>query len=141
MGEGQQDAIGQMHLSLTKREGMFMHHLLLVLPLVGLILFMFFPWPAALPLYIALLIGSLVIYWKIIQAQRRRPTTGKNAMIGGQAVVIRADGNAVEVDYQGVIWRAISPKPLHHGQQVIIDGVEGLILQVMPSMHGNQDTC
>ena len=116
-----------------------MHHLLLVLPLLGLALFIFLSWLAALPLYIAVLAGSLVIYWKIIQAQRRRPTIGKRAMIGGQAVVVRVDGNDVEVDYQGVIWRAICPQPLHDGQQVIIDGVEGLILRVVPLKSGNQN--
>ncbi len=115
-----------------------MHHLLLVLPLVGLVLFIFLPWPAALPLYIVVFAGSLGIYWKILQAQRRRPTIGKRAMIGGQAMVIRADGDEAEVDYQGVIWRAISPEPLQQGQEVTIEAIDGLSLHVAPSKAGTE---
>ncbi len=113
-----------------------MHHLLLVLPLVGLVLFIFLPRSAALPLYVVVFIGSLGIYWKILKAQRRRPIIGKRAMIGGHAVVIRADGNDIEVDYQGEIWRGVSSEPLHHGQQVIVEAIEGLSLRVTPSNQG-----
>ena len=109
-----------------------MHHLLLILPLLGLILFIFLPWPAALPLYVVILVGSLAIYWKIIQAQRRKPVTGKRAMIGNRAVVVRAKGDDVEVEYEGEIWRAVSTQPLEPGQQVTIKAVEGLTLRVRP---------
>ena len=116
-----------------------MHHLLLILPLLGLILFIFLPWPAALPLYVIILMGSLVIYWKIIQAQRRRPTVGKRAMIGDHAVVVRVKGEDVEVDYEGEIWRAVSALPLQPGQQVVIKAVEGLTLQVTPLKPGDDE--
>jgi membrane-bound serine protease (ClpP class) len=116
-----------------------MHHLILILPLLGLILFIFLPWPAALPLYVILLVGSLGIYWKIIQAQRRRPTIGKRAMIGNQAAVVKAKGEDAEVEYEGEIWRAVSTQPLEPGQQVIIKGVEGLILQVTPLKPGHDE--
>jgi membrane-bound serine protease (ClpP class) len=106
------------------------HQLLLLLPLVSLVLFLFLPWQAALPLYVIILVGSLAIYRKIIQALRRQPIIGKRAMTGDRAVVISAKGGEVEVDYQGEIWRAISSQPLHEGDQVIIMGVDGLILRV-----------
>jgi membrane-bound serine protease (ClpP class) len=109
-----------------------MHHLLLILPLVGLVLFVFLLWQVALPLYAVILGISLGVYWKIIQAQRRRPVIGKRAMIGDRAVVVRVEGDDVEVEYEGEIWRAVSPEPLHQGQQVIIESVEGLILRVAP---------
>ena len=110
-----------------------MHHLLLILPLLGLILFVFLLWQVALPLYMVMLVVSLGIYWKIIQAQRRRPVIGKKAMIGGRAVVVRVGGDAVEVEYEGEIWRAVSLEPLHQGQQVIIEAMEGLALRVSPA--------
>ena len=110
-----------------------MHHLILILPLVGFILFIFLVWPVALPLYLIILIGSIAIYWRIVQAQRRRPVIGKRAMAGDQAVVIRVEGDNVEVEYEGEIWRAVSAQPLHRDQQVIIEGVEGLILRVKPT--------
>ena len=117
-----------------------MHHLLLILPLLGLILFVFLLWQVALPLYMVMLVVSLAIYWKIIQAQRRRPVIGKRAMIGDRAVVVRIGGDAVEVEYEGEIWRAVSPEPLHQGQQVVIEGVEGLILRVAPLKSRDDDS-
>ena len=110
-----------------------MHHLLLVLPLLGFVLFIFLMWQIALPLYVVILGVSLGVYRKVIRAQRRRPVTGKRAMIDNRAVVVRAEGGEVEVDYEGEIWRASSPQPLQPGQQVIIEAVEGLTLRVSPA--------
>jgi len=109
-----------------------MHHLLLLLPLVGFGLFIFLLWQVALPLYVIILVGSLAIYWKILKAQGKRPVIGQRAMIGERARVIKVQGSKIEVDYEGEIWRAASPEPLQQGQQVTIKGVEGLTLMVVP---------
>jgi len=109
-----------------------MHHLLLLVVLFGWILFLFLAWQIALPLYVIGVIISLTIYWKIFLAQRRRPIIGRRAMIGDHAVVVRAEADKIEVDYQGESWRAVSSQPLQTGQKVIIEGVEGLILRVKP---------
>jgi membrane-bound serine protease (ClpP class) len=110
-----------------------MHHLLLLVVLLGWILFLILSWQIALPLYMIVVIISLLIYWKIIQAQRRQPVIGKRAMIGDQAVVVKAEGSDIEVEYQGDIWRAVSAQPLHRDQQVIIEEVDGLVLRVKPT--------
>ncbi len=78
-----------------------MHHLLLIFVVFGWILFLFVSWQIALPLYVIGVIISLAIYWKVILAQRNRPVMGERAMIGGQAVVVRAEADQMEVDYQG----------------------------------------
>ncbi len=109
-----------------------MHHLLLLVVLFGWILFLFLSWEIALPLYVLGVIISLAIYWKIIVAQRRGPTIGKRAMIGGKAVVVKAQADGTEVEYQGETWQAVSSQPLQAGQTVIIEGVDGLILRVKP---------
>jgi membrane protein implicated in regulation of membrane protease activity len=109
-----------------------MHHLLLLLPLLGLGLFIFLPWQVALPLYVIILVGSLAIYWKILKAQRKRPVMGQRAMIGDRARVINVQGSEIEVDYEGEIWRAASLLPVQPGQQVIIEAVDGLTLRVAP---------
>jgi len=103
------------------------------LPLVGLVLFFYLVWRVALLLYVIILIASLALYWKIIKAQRRTPVMGKRAMIGDQAVVVRVEADEVEVEYQGETWRAVSAQPLRNGQNVIIEGVEGLTLRVKPA--------
>jgi membrane protein implicated in regulation of membrane protease activity len=110
-----------------------MHHLLLLVLLLGWILFLFLSWQIALPLYVIGVIISLAIYWKIVLAQRRRPAIGKRAMIGDQAVVVSLKEGEAEVDYKGEIWRAVSTQPLRVDQSVIIEGVEGLILRVKPA--------
>jgi membrane-bound serine protease (ClpP class) len=109
-----------------------MHHLLLLVVVFGWILLLFLSWQLALPLYVIAVIISLMIYWKIIKAQRKAPVIGKRAMIGDQAVVVRVDGEDIEVEYEGEMWRAVSPEPLQKGQRVIIKGVEGLTLRVVP---------
>jgi len=110
-----------------------MHNALLLLPLLALGLFALFPWPLALTLYLPILAGSLVAYWKAIQAQREAPAMGESAMIGERAVVAGGEGQELQVEYKGEIWRAVSQYPLHPGQEVTIDKVEGLTLRVTPS--------
>lgn len=109
-----------------------MHHLLLFLPLLALILFYLLPWQVALPFYALILVGSIIGYWKALQAQRQPPVMGRRAMIGDRAVVVKAEKGELEVEYKGEIWNAVSPQPLQPGQEVIIEKVEGLILQVAP---------
>ena len=114
-----------------------MYHWVLVLPLLGLILFMFLSWRLALPFYLAILVVSLGTYWKIVQAQRQRPAMGRRSMTGGQAVVVWVKGSDIEVEYKGETWRALSAQPLHQGQHVMIEGVEGLTLRVVPLKSGD----
>lgn len=104
----------------------------LLFPLLGLLLFKFLPWREALPLYAVILAACVGLFWKVIQAQRGRPKTAKEGMIGNRAVVVSVSRDEVKVDYQGEIWTAVSPQPLHQGQQVIIEGLEGLTLNVAP---------
>ena len=110
-----------------------MHHLLLFLPLLALLLFYLLPWPVALPVYALILIGSIIGYWKALQAQRQPPLMGRKAMIGDRAVVVKAEKGELEVEYKGEIWNAVSPQPLQSGQEVIVEKVEGLVLQVTPA--------
>jgi len=109
-----------------------MHHVLLFLPLLALILFFFFPWQVALPFYALILIGSIIGYWKALQAQRQPPIMGRKVMIGDQADVITVEKGEIEVEYKGEIWGAVSSQLLQPGQRVIIEKVEGLTLQVAP---------
>ena len=110
-----------------------MHHLLLLVILFGWVLFLFISWEIALPLYLIAVAITLAIYWKIVQAMRNKPVVGRRAMVGAQGMVVRIDGTGAEVEYEGEIWRAVSPEPLLPGQQVIIKEVDGLILKVAPS--------
>ena len=54
-----------------------------MMPLFGLAAFLFLPWAVALPLYLAISAVSLLIYAKIMKAQRAPVATGREGMIGG----------------------------------------------------------
>ena len=87
-----------------------MHHMILLMPLLALVLFILLPWQLALPLYLPVLMGSLLVHWKIIQAQRQPPITGKRAMIGGRAMVVKSEFGEVVVQVPGLgVERGICP--------------------------------
>lgn len=118
-----------------------MHHLILLLPILALGLFFIFKWQIALIIYIPILLSSIVVFFKILQAQRQPRTTGEDAMIGDRAVVIEVQTGETLVDYQGEIWRAVSTQPLHPHEEVLIEAVNGLLLTVVPcaSPSGKKD--
>ena len=109
-----------------------MHNLLLFMPLLALGLFIVLPWQAALPLYGLILIISMIGYWKGFQAQRQPLIMGRKVMIGEGAKVVKMEGDEMEVEYRGEIWKAVSAQSLRTGQQVVIEKVEGLTLRVSP---------
>jgi membrane protein implicated in regulation of membrane protease activity len=110
-----------------------MHHVLMLMPLLALVLFLVLPWPYALVAYILIVGISLLGYWKVLQALRRPPVTGRKAMIGGRAEVIRSKPGESEVRYRGETWQATSNQALRPGQEVIIKDIEGLMLHVAPA--------
>ena len=118
---------------------LYMHHAFLFVPLIALILFLLLPWPYALALYIPIAGVSLLGYWKALQAQRRPPAVGEQAMIGGRAEVVSSKKGELEVHYRGETWRAVSLQALERGQEVVIEGVEGLTLRVAPLSQPAED--
>jgi membrane protein implicated in regulation of membrane protease activity len=74
-----------------------MHHLSFLLPLLALLLFLLLPWQLALLVYVPILVVSVVGFWKGLQALRKPPVTGEDAMIGEQAVVMTTKNGNSEV--------------------------------------------
>ncbi len=109
-----------------------MHHLSLLLLLVVLGLFILFPWWIALPVSLPMLGFLALSYFKGHQAQHQPPTTGEEAMIGDQAVVVDGQEGTLEVLYEGERWRAVSAQHVWPGERVVIRGVKGLTLVVSP---------
>jgi membrane-bound serine protease (ClpP class) len=63
---------------------------------------------------------------KSVQARRAPVTVGPEQIVGLEGVV-RAGGN---VFVRGELWRAESADPLHEGDRVTVDGLDGLTLAV-----------
>jgi membrane-bound serine protease (ClpP class) len=79
---------------------------------------------------ILLFLGRLAI-----QAQRQRPVTGADALIGlhGRARTNLVPGAAGDVDVRGEIWRAESTAPIAAGDSVRVTAIDGLTLRVEPA--------
>jgi membrane protein implicated in regulation of membrane protease activity len=116
------------------------HHWLILVPLLALILFILLPWQLALSAYLPILAVVGYGYWKIRQAQHRPPVMGEESMVGGRAVVVSARRGEIEVHFRGETWHAISSQPVRRGQEVIIEGVEGLTLHIVPAEEPDDST-
>lgn len=111
-----------------------MHHLILLLPLIGIVVFWIFPLRYAIPIYLFILLISGLMYWAIIRAIRRIPRTGPEGLIGAEAVVVSRARPGDEARYivrlEGELWSANSPDDLKPGETVIVTSLDGLLLMV-----------
>ncbi len=107
-----------------------MCHLILLMPLIGLVVFWIWPLSIALPVYLVILTVSGMIYWLIMKSMHRPVTTGPEGMIGKVVSVIDMSHHIGHVRAGGAIWRAESNDSLHAGDKATILGVENLTLRV-----------
>ena len=93
-------------------------------------------WPGAIAAATAIfLLLSLAVVGAVVQLRRRRPTTGREGLLGARGEVRRAippDGEGLVLT-QSELWRARSPgQLLPAGTEVVVDAVDGLVLRVHP---------
>lgn len=100
-------------------------HLLLAMPVFGLGLFFVLPFSWALILYVAVVLLSSFIYYKIVESTDAPVTTGAAALVG-QIVTTDASGC---IHYQGEWW---TTEPFLPNQPVRVVTLRGLRLQVEP---------
>jgi membrane-bound ClpP family serine protease len=108
-----------------------MCHLILLLPFFALPLFWIFPLDAALPSY-ALITGvSFLIYFRVFQAMRQEPRTGREAMMGKKGVVVEDIDPEGKIQYAGEIWNATTTgKRFSKGEWIRIAAIRDLMLLV-----------
>ena len=115
-----------------------MCHLLLVLPVIALLAFWFWPLSIALPVYAGVVVISLAFYTLLMRAMRRPVRTGREELLHSTATVLRSDGpRAVWVRVHGEEWKALSKVDLAEGDTVRVIGVEGMTLRVAPEPAGS----
>jgi membrane protein implicated in regulation of membrane protease activity len=114
-----------------------MHHLILLLPIIGIIVFWLMPLNIAIPSYLAILLVSGLMYWAILRAIRKVPTTGANSLVGMEARVMSRLGPKDEAQYlveaDGEMWSANSSDTMEPGETATIIAVEGIKLIVKRS--------
>lgn len=109
-----------------------MCHLIFFLPVFALPVFWFFPLKAALAVYLIICGLSAFIYFKIFQAMRLKPRTGKNTMLGKTCRVIRDIAPDGKIQYGTEIWNATANgKRIPVGEKVTVHGFQGLTVQVV----------
>lgn len=108
-------------------------HLLLLLPLAGLLLFAVLPLPTALALYLPLAALSLAIGIPAVRAMYGPVATGVEGMRGKEGVVVTAEGRAGLLRCGGGLWRYSAAEPLAPGDRVSIVEIRGLTAVVRPS--------
>jgi membrane protein implicated in regulation of membrane protease activity len=111
-----------------------MWHLIIMLPIVGVIVFWLLPLHVAVPIYLIILLVSGLVYWSLARAMRRRPKTGQEGLIGATGKVVSRHQPGVGAQYvvrtQGELWDANSPDTLKAGEMVTITGIDRLTLLV-----------
>lgn len=109
-----------------------MCHILLAMPVLGLMLFSFFPLETALTLYLVVLVLSAGLYFLVFRAMRARVVTGKEGMIGKTCRALTALEREGKVFCGNEIWFAESRAPVRPGEEVRVVGLRDLVLLVEP---------
>jgi len=107
-----------------------MCHLVLLMPVVGLVVFWLWPLPIAVPVYAAILVVSAVVYKAMMTAMHRPAVTGREGMLHEIGEIVEASRNEVSVRVHGELWRATSTDALELRDRVEVVGVHGLTLRV-----------
>jgi membrane protein implicated in regulation of membrane protease activity len=99
-----------------------------MLLLGGILLAVFvIPWPWGIVTVVAgglLDIAESLVFMR--WSKRRRSSVGVDALIGRTAVV----ATPTQVRVAGELWEARSDRPLHVGDQVVVQGIDELTLEV-----------
>jgi membrane-bound ClpP family serine protease len=109
-----------------------MCHVLFLIPLMSLFLFGIFPWQEATELYTLINMPILVAGWLVWRVHRRTPVTGKEGLIGREAMALTALAPEGRVRCGNELWYAQSNDHVAAGEVVRILRVENLRLSVAP---------
>jgi len=107
-----------------------MCHLILLLPVLGVVVFWLWPLSVAAPAYAVILAISLAFYYLIMQAMRQPVVTGAEEILRKTGKVLEVRGRKISVRVRGEIWNAESSDRLHVGDEVRITARDGLVLRV-----------
>jgi membrane protein implicated in regulation of membrane protease activity len=113
-----------------------MCHILLFAPAFGLLLFWLLPMSVAGPVYVVILLLSILLYVITIRAMRLPQLTGPESLLRKTGQIIDATGRRTRVRIGGEIWEAASSDPLEVGDRVQVVNRDGLMLKVQRLVAG-----
>lgn len=89
------------------------------------------PWVA---ISVAIPFGLITVFLMNIamRARRNKVVTGEQGLVGETGVAVSALTPAGKVLLRGALWNAVAPFNVEVGQQVVVRGIENLVLHVEP---------
>lgn len=117
-----------------------MCHLVLSLPIIGLLAFVFLPLPQALGLYVPLAALSLGLFYVIYRDTQRQPIHGSASLVGRTCQVVSQLEAGQSAQYlvrcQGELWGASSEDVLEAGDQATVVSQNSVRLAVEKAVSG-----
>lgn len=108
-----------------------MCHVLLAMPILGLVAFWLWPASVALPVYLIVVAVSGLLYYFVLQAMRRPVETGAERIRNETGVVVAARAGKLQVRIGSELWQAVGAESgLRRGDRVQVVGLDGLTLRV-----------
>ena len=89
-------------------------------------------WAVILPVVTLASFFTLLVIGTGINALRRRPTTGREEMVGLVGIARTALAPDGQLAVRGELWEAVSEQPVSAGDQAEVTAVDGLRLRVKP---------
>ncbi len=81
---------------------------------------------------------AVFVWWSRRRRRLVRPTVGLETILGRRGTALERieagrPGRAGQVSVDGEIWNARSLEPVERGAEVVVSGVDGLLLDVVPA--------
>jgi len=108
-----------------------MCHIVLLLPVFGLVIFLVWPLVIAGPVYAIVLLLSGWMYYFFYRQMHRPVISGMEALQDRIGEVVEVDGDELRVRLEGEIWDARSSDRLQPGDRIRVTELEGMRLIVM----------
>jgi len=110
-----------------------MCHIILLMPVIGLVVFWIWPLSIAIPVYLVILVISITLYIAIMRAMSRPAVTGSEGLVGKSVEVIDMSGLKGHVRVENEIWDARADEPLQNGDEAHVIAVQGMTLKIAGS--------
>jgi membrane-bound serine protease (ClpP class) len=109
---------------------MMMCHLILLSPVLGLLIFWFWPMWIAAPIYSVIFLLSILLYVATVRVMRSPQITGVHSLLKRPGVVIDVNARGPRVRIGGEIWQALGAEELQVGEAIKVVRQKGMTLEV-----------
>ncbi|MDQ7052176.1 MAG: NfeD family protein [candidate division KSB1 bacterium] len=84
-------------------------------------------------IFTVILLLNVLLAAAVYRVLRKRPTTGREGMLGLRAVTLTpVDRERGWIRVHGERWQAVSDRPIPQGERVVIVEMDGLVARVQP---------